>query len=257
MKIDGNVALVTGGAGGLGGATARHLQSHGARLVLFDRDERRVTDVAASLGNDSLAVAGDAGSEHDMRTAVETACTLGPLRMVVACAGGATASARTVTRDGSPHDLDLFTQTLHLNTVTTFNTLRMAAATMAGNGPTDDDGQRGVIVTTASIAGYEGQVGQIAYGSAKGAIISMTLIAARDLADFGIRVNCIAPGTIATAAWDAAPAELRDRLEAKVPFPRRLGHPTEFAELAEHLIRNRYLNGQVVRLDGAVRFDPR
>jgi NAD(P)-dependent dehydrogenase (short-subunit alcohol dehydrogenase family) len=151
----------------------------------------------------------------------------------------------------------LFIETLHLNAVTTFNTVRIAAASMAATDPTDEDGQRGVIVTTASIAGYEGQIGQIAYGSAKGAVIAMTLIAARDLADVGIRVNCIAPGTIGTAAWDAAPATLRDSLEAKVPFPRRLGHPTEFAELAEHLIRNRYLNGQVVRLDGAVRFDPR
>jgi NAD(P)-dependent dehydrogenase (short-subunit alcohol dehydrogenase family) len=257
MKLNGNVALVTGGAGGLGSATARHLHSRGARIVLFDRDERGVVAIADSLGEGCVAVTGDAGSDQDMREAVDAASALGTLRMVVACAGGATASARTVQRDGSPHDLTLFIETLNLNAVTTFNTLRIAAAKISAAVPVDDDGERGVIVTTASIAAFEGQIGQIAYGSAKGAITAMTLIAARDLADFGIRVNCIAPGTIGTAAWDAAPAKLRESLEAKVPFPRRLGHPTEFADLAEHLIVNRYLNGHVVRLDGAIRFDPR
>lgn len=177
--------------------------------------------------------------------------------MVVACAGGATASVRTVRRDGTPHDLQLFVDTLHLNAVTTFNTVRVAAAAMSALDPVDDDGQRGGIVTTASIAAFEGQIGQVAYGAAKGAIVSMTLIAARDLAGAGVRVNCIAPGTIGTPAWDAAPGDLRRALEEKVPFPRRFGRPDEFAALAAHLIANDYLNGHVARLDGAVRFDPR
>jgi NAD(P)-dependent dehydrogenase (short-subunit alcohol dehydrogenase family) len=257
MDVGGRVALVTGAASGLGEATARHLHAAGASVVLFDRDAERVEHVAAALGERAVAVAGDATSEAGTQPAIDAATGLGGLRLVVACAGGATASARTVARDGTPHDLGLFVDTLHLNVVTTFNTVRLTAAAMAGLDPVDDDGERGAIVTTASIAGYEGQIGQIAYGTSKAGIIGMTLIAARDLAASGIRVNCIAPGTIGTRAWDAAPAEMREALEAKVPFPRRFGKPEEFASLAEHLLTNTYLNGHVARLDGAIRFDPR
>jgi NAD(P)-dependent dehydrogenase (short-subunit alcohol dehydrogenase family) len=257
MQIEGNVALVTGGASGLGEATARHLHALGASVVIFDRDRARAEAIAGELGARADFVAGDATSEADTQAAVDAASELGPLRVVVACAGGGTKSIRTVQRDGTPHPLADFTATIDLNLVTAFNALRLGAAAMSKLEPVDEDGARGVVVTTASIAGYEGQIGQIAYGSAKAAIIGMTLIAARDLAAAGVRVNCIAPGTIATRAWDGAPASFREPLEAKVPFPRRFGHPEEFAELVEHLVRNRYLNGQVIRLDGAVRFDPK
>src|SRR3954471_3273905 len=236
MQVEGNVALITGGASGLGEATARHLHAAGARVLIFDRDEARAKDIVADLGGGADMLAGDAASEADGQAAVEAALTLGPLRMLVACAGGGTPSERTVRRDGTPHDLGGFVDTLNLNVVTTFNCLRLAAAAMATQDPVDDDGGRGVVVTTSSVAGYEGQIGQIAYGSAKAAIIGMTVIAARDLASVGIRVNCIAPGTIGTRAWDAAPADMRAGLEAKVPFPRRFGRPDEFASLVEHLV---------------------
>jgi NAD(P)-dependent dehydrogenase (short-subunit alcohol dehydrogenase family) len=259
LQLEGNVALVTGGASGLGEATVRHLHAEGARVVLFDRDEERGRMIADELG--IVATSGDVTSEVDTQAAVDRALELGPLRMVVAVAGGAIITTRTVGRDGVPHPLDPFAATLQLNVVGTFNTLRLAAAAMSQQDPVDDgddgDGERGVIITTASIAGYEGQIGQIAYGTAKAGIIGMTLIAARDLSSSGIRVNAIAPGTMGTRAWDQAPEGLRPALEAKVPFPRRFGRPDEFASLAEHLITNPYLNGEVVRLDGAIRFDPR
>jgi len=194
--------------------------------------------------------------EGDTAAAVDAASSDGPLGIVAAVAGGALGGGRTVARDGTPHPLDSFRGTVDLNLVGTFNTVRLAAAEMAGNEP-GEDGERGVIVTTASIAGYEGQIGQIAYGAAKAGIIGMTIISARDLAAMGVRVNCIAPGTMGTRAWDLAPAEMREKLEAKVPFPPRFGHPEEFAALVEHMATNRYLNGQVIRLDGAIRFDPK
>lgn len=257
MHIEGNVALVTGGASGLGEATARHLHAKGASVLIFDRDADRAKALVDELGERADYVSGDARSEDDTQAAVDAAAQLGPLRIVVACAGGATGGGRTVNRDGTPHPLALFQDTVDINLVGTFNALRLAAAKMATLDGVGDDGERGVIITTASIAGYEGQIGQIAYGSAKAGIIGMTLIAARDLAAIGVRVNSIAPGTILTRAWDNAPASVREPLEAKVPFPRRFGHPSEFAELAEHLVTNRYINGQVIRLDGAIRFDPK
>lgn len=257
MKIDGSAALVTGAASGLGEATARHLHSLGASVLLFDRDADRAGAIAGELGDRARASIGDASSEEDVQAAVDAAGELGPLRIAILCAGGASRSERTLARDGSAHDLRRFVDVINLNVVTTFNTLRLAASAMAQLEPIDEDGERGTIVTTSSIAGYEGQIGQIAYGTAKAGIIGMTLIAARDLAVSGVRVNSVAPGTIHTRAWDQAPDELREQLEAKVPFPRRLGRPEEFASLVEHLVTNAYLNGQVVRLDGAIRFDPK
>ncbi len=257
MKIEGNVAIVTGGASGLGEATARHLHARGATVVLFDRDEARGSVIAAELGDRAAFVAGSVLSEEDTNHAIEVASGLGAYRILVACAGGATGSGRTIDREGKPHPLDTFQSTIELNVVGTFNSLRLSAAAFAAQEPDNEDGERGVVVATASIAGFEGQIGQIAYGSAKAAIIGMTLIAARDLAATGVRVNTIAPGTMGTRAWDQAPASLREKLESKVPFPQRFGHPEEFAELAEHLITNRYINAQVVRIDGAIRFDPK
>jgi NAD(P)-dependent dehydrogenase (short-subunit alcohol dehydrogenase family) len=256
MEIAGSVALVTGGASGLGEATARHLVAAGARVTLFDRDAERGKQIADELGGGTRCVSGDVTSEADTAAAIDAAAADGPLRIVVACAGGARGGGRTVDRKGEPHSLDLFQDTVDLNLVGTFNTVRLAAAAMAKTDGTEDD-ERGAIVTTASIAGYEGQIGQVAYAAAKAGIIGMTIVLARDLAAIGVRVNCIAPGTMGTRAWELAPDEMRAALEAKVPFPRRFGAPEEFAALAEHLITNRYVNGQVIRLDGAIRFDPK
>jgi NAD(P)-dependent dehydrogenase (short-subunit alcohol dehydrogenase family) len=257
MQIEGNVALVTGGASGLGEATARHLHARGASVLIFDRDAERAAAIVAELGPRAEFVAGDATTDTDTQAAMDAAAELGALRIVVACAGGGTKSIRTVQRDGSPHPLADFRATVELNLYSAFNAVSLGGAAMAKLEPVDEDGARGVIITTASIAGFEGQIGQISYGSAKAGIIGMTLIAARDLAAIGVRVNSIAPGTIATRAWDGAPASIREPLEAKVPFPRRFGHAQEFADLVEHIAVNRYLNGQVIRLDGAVRFDPK
>ena len=256
MDITGSGALVTGGASGLGEATARSLHALGAHVTIFDRDEARAAEIKAELGDRAQFVAGDVTDTADTQAAIDVARGDVPLRIVVACAGGARGGGRTVGRDGTPHDLALFQDTVDLNLVGTFNTVRLAAAAMAAQ-ESGVDGERGAIVTTASIAGYEGQIGQIAYAAAKAGIIGMTIVLARDLAAIGVRVNCIAPGTMGTRAWDLAPAEMRQKLEAKVPFPTRFGAPEEFAALAEHMITNRYLNGQVIRLDGAIRFDPK
>ena len=257
MDIDGNVALVTGGASGLGEATTRHLHELGAHVVVFDRDEARAKSLVGQLGHRADYVAGDATDEGDTGHAVDTAEGLGELRIVCAIAGGGAHGQRTVARDGTPHDLQLFVDTVNLNMLSTFNTLRLAAAAMNRLEPANDDGERGVIVLTGSLAGYEGQIGTLAYGAAKAGVIGMTIIAARDLSAMGVRVNCIAPGTMNTRAWDAASPDVKAALEAKVPFPKRLGHPEEFASLAAHLVTNGYINGHVVRLDGGIRFDPR
>ncbi|MEP6623283.1 MAG: SDR family NAD(P)-dependent oxidoreductase [Acidimicrobiia bacterium] len=256
MDVNGTVALVTGGASGLGLATAQRLSAGGAVVTVFDRDAAKANEVAVSLGRGTRAAVGDVTSEEDTLAALAIATEAGPLGIVVACAGGARGGGRTVDRHGVPHDLARFQDTVDLNLVGTFNTVRLAAAVMAGQEPGADD-ERGAIVTTASIAGYEGQIGQVAYGAAKAGIIGMTIILARDLAAAGVRVNCIAPGTMGTTAWELAPTEMREALEAKVPFPSRFGEPDEFAALAEHLVTNRYLNGEVIRLDGAIRFDPK
>jgi NAD(P)-dependent dehydrogenase (short-subunit alcohol dehydrogenase family) len=256
MQVEGSVVVVTGGASGLGEAAARRFHALGARVVIFDRDAERAKGIVAELGRRAETVDGDVLSEADTQRVIDVAAELGGVRILIACAGGGVGGGRTVDRSGAPHDLESFAATVQLNVVGTFNSLRLAAAAMATLDPLED-GERGAIVTTASIAGYEGQIGQIAYGSAKAALIGMTLIAARDLAAIGVRVNCIAPGTMATRAWDRAPEKLRAELERKVPFPQRFGHPEEFGALAEHLVTNRYINGQVVRLDGAIRFDPK
>jgi NAD(P)-dependent dehydrogenase (short-subunit alcohol dehydrogenase family) len=175
--------------------------------------------------------------------------------MCVHCGGGGIA-ARTLARDGTPHDLDAFRRVIELNLVGSFNMVRLAAAAMAKNEP-DPDGERGALVLTASIAGYEGQIGQVAYGSAKAGVIGMTLIAARDLSSVGVRVNTIAPGTILTPPMMMAPEAMRDVFAKNVPFPKRLGQPEEYAALAQHMLENAYLNGEVIRLDGAVRFQPK
>jgi NAD(P)-dependent dehydrogenase (short-subunit alcohol dehydrogenase family) len=255
MKLEGASVLVTGGGSGLGRATALHLAAQGAEVVAFDLNPEAGEKLLAEAGKRVHFVAGNALADEDVSAAIAAAAAIAPLRGLVACAGGAARSARTLARDGSPHERALFEGTLDLNVVTTFNALRLAAAQMATQEP-DAGGERGSIVLTSSIAAYEGQIGQLAYAASKGAIVSMTLTAARDLAAVGIRVNTIAPGTMHTSAWEGHD-DIRLALEAKVPFPNRLGHPREFADLAEHLMTNGYLNGTVVRLDGAIRFDPK
>ncbi|EFC80833.1 SDR family NAD(P)-dependent oxidoreductase [Parafrankia sp. EUN1f] len=253
MRLQGASAIVTGGAGGLGAATVRHLVGLGVAVAIVDLDGERADALAAELGSMTVAVPGDVTVEADVQAAIAAARSLGTLSYVINVAGGGTRPARTVARDGSPHDLETYVATMAKNAVGTFNVTRLAAAAMAANTP-DEDGQRGVVVNTGSLAGLEGQAGQVAYASAKAAILGMTLPLARDLAPLGIRVCAIAPGTIGTELMRSASAELQNKLVASIIFPHRMGHPVEFALLVEAILRNPYLNGENIRLDGAQRF---
>ncbi|HTZ08536.1 MAG TPA: SDR family NAD(P)-dependent oxidoreductase [Acidimicrobiales bacterium] len=255
MDLDGRAAIVTGGAGGLGSATVRRLVEQGTRVVVFDRAGEQAAALAEELGGAAVAVAvaGDTTDDAAVAGAIDAGRALGPLSVLVNVAGGGVGGGRTVGRDGSPHDKAAFVQTLEMNAVGTFNVTRLVAAAMAGNEP-GPEGERGVVVNTASIAGIEGQTGQLAYGTAKAAVLGMTLPLARDLAPLGIRVCAIAPGTMGTPVMLGVPDELRRRLEADIVFPKRMGRPDEFARLVESIVRNPYLNGENVRLDGALRF---
>ncbi len=252
MDLLGRSAIVTGGAGGLGGATVRHLAALGASVVIFDRDAEGGNALAAELGTGAVAVGGDVTDEADVAAVVAAAIALAPLAVVVNVAGGGVRPARTVGRDGTPHALEPFVATLAKNTVGTFNVTRLAAAAMASNEP-DEDGQRGVVINTASVAGYEGQAGQVPYAAAKAAILGMTLPLARDLSPLGIRVCAIAPGTIGTDLMLNASQKLQDQLVETVLFPKRMGKPSEFALMVESIINNPYLNGENIRLDAAQR----
>jgi NAD(P)-dependent dehydrogenase (short-subunit alcohol dehydrogenase family) len=256
MDLTGRSALVTGGAGGLGAATVRHLRALGMGVAIFDRDAARATELATALGNGTVAVGGDVNDDDAVRAAIAAAGSVGTLSLVVNVAGGGVGGGRTVSRNGEPHPKDAFTQTMEMNAVGTFNVTRLAAAAMATNDP-DADGQRGVVVNTASIAGIEGQAGQLAYGAAKAAILGMTLPMARDLAPIGIRVCAIAPGTMGTPMMLSAPEAMRENLVSSIQFPKRMGRPEEFALLVESIARNPYLNGENIRLDGALRFPPK
>jgi NAD(P)-dependent dehydrogenase (short-subunit alcohol dehydrogenase family) len=226
------------------------------RVVVFDRDTDRGGELAKALGDAVIAVGGDVTDDDDVGMAIETASSLGALSLLVNVAGGGVGGGRTVGRDGTPHDKTSFIKTMEMNAIGTFNVTRLAAAAMAGNEP-DEDGQRGVVVNTASIAGMEGQTGQLAYGSAKAAILGMTLPMARDLAPLGIRVCAIAPGTMGTPVMLGAPEAMREQLVQSIVFPKRMGRPEEFALLVESIARNPYLNGENIRLDGALRFPPK
>jgi NAD(P)-dependent dehydrogenase (short-subunit alcohol dehydrogenase family) len=256
MRLEGRSAVVTGGAGGLGAATVRHLVGAGMGVAVFDRDGDRAEVLVKELGGGSAAVGGDVNDDADVGEAIEAAQGLGILSLVVNVAGGATGVGRTVSRDGTPHDKAVFESTMAMNTLGTFDASRLAAAAMSRNEP-DDDGERGVIVNTASIAGLEGQVGQLAYAAAKGAILAMTLPMARDLALSGIRVCAIAPGTMGTPLMLSVREEMKQQLVSNVMFPKRMGRPEEFALLVESIARNPYLNGENIRLDGALRFPPK
>jgi NAD(P)-dependent dehydrogenase (short-subunit alcohol dehydrogenase family) len=255
VDVAGSVALVTGGASGLGAATARRLAAAGATVVILDLPTSAGADVAASLPGNARFAPADVTDAEAVERAVALAAEAGDLRVLVCCAGVGT-PARVVGRDGAPMPLVHFTRILEINLVGTFNAVRLAAARMVGT-PPNTDGERGVVVMTASIAAFDGQIGQAAYSASKGGIVGMTLPLARDLARDGVRVVCIAPGVFDTPLLGNAPQQLRDALGAAVPFPPRLGRPDEFAALAEAIVGNAMLNGEVIRLDGAMRMPPR
>ncbi|MCH8921762.1 MAG: SDR family NAD(P)-dependent oxidoreductase [Planctomycetes bacterium] len=252
MDIRGNTFLIAGGGSGLGAACARTLTEAGGYVVIADVDEAGGARLAEELGETARFCAADVTKTEDVAAAIQTAKHLGgPLRGAINCAG-ILGAARVVGRDG-PHDIELFTRVIHVNLIGTFNVLRLAAAEISTAPPTDD-GERGVIVNTASVTAFEGQIGQAAYSASKGGVVGMMLPIARELARFGIRVVAIAPGVFDTPMISALPGEARAAFEAQVPFPPRLGRPSEFAELARHVIENSMLNGTTIRLDGALRF---
>jgi NAD(P)-dependent dehydrogenase (short-subunit alcohol dehydrogenase family) len=255
MEIAGGAAIVTGGASGLGEATVRRLAGAGAHVVIVDRDADKGEALAKELGERADYSPADVTSEDDVAAAIELATASAPLRIAVNCAGVGWAG-RIVGRDGSPHDLNLFQTVININLVGTFNVARLAAAAMARNDP-NDDGERGLIVNTASIAGFEGQIGQIAYATSKAGVIGMTITAARDLSNLGVRVCTIAPGTFDTPMLALLPEAQRQAMGQGIPFPRRLGRPDDFAALVEHIARNPYINGETIRLDGALRMPPK
>lgn len=249
MDLTNTSAVVTGAASGLGAATASELASRGARVIGLDLN----IDDAPAVEGVSYVVA-DVTDEASVRTAVRAASEAGPLRVAVNCAG-VLPSSRILGRRG-PHDLGLYAKVVHVNLVGTFTVLMLAAEAIAATGPLED-GQRGVVVNTASIAAYDGQVGQVAYASSKGGVVAMTLPAARDLAQYGIRVNTIAPGIVDTPMLAGVGEEIRSGLAADVPFPQRLGRPEEYAKLVGMVIDHDYLNGETIRMDGALRMAPR
>jgi NAD(P)-dependent dehydrogenase (short-subunit alcohol dehydrogenase family) len=253
MDLQGRSAIVTGGAGGLGAATVRRLVEVGLGVAVFDLDADRAGLLAKELGDAAVGLGGDVNSDEDVAAAIDAARTLGPLSVLVNVAGGGVGGGRLVGRDGTPHAREAFTTTMDMNAVATFNMSRHVAAAMRDNEP-DEDGQRGVIVNTASIAGMEGQSGQVAYGAAKAAILGMTLPMARDLAPIGVRVCAIAPGTMGTPVMLGVLDQLKTDPSEGIVFPKRMGRPEEFALLVEAIARNSYLNGENIRLDGALRF---
>jgi len=250
MKIENNVFLVTGGGSGLGAATARMIVEGGGKVVLADLNQEAGAAVADALGPNACFVATDVTSETSAKAAFAAAAEMGAVRGLVNCAGVAPAE-KVMGRDG-PHRLESYARTIQINLVGTFNMIRLAAEAMSSSEP-DSQGERGVIINTASVAAYDGQVGQAAYAASKGGVVAMTLPVARELSRFGIRVMTIAPGIMETPMLMGMPAEVQESLGKMVPFPSRMGRPAEFATLVEHILGNSYLNGEVIRLDGAIR----
>lgn len=252
MRVDGAVALVTGGASGLGRATVERLAGLGARVVVVDLPRSDGKDVAAEVGGEFAPA--DVTDPAAVEAAVGVATGLGPLRVVVNCAGIGP-PARVVGRDGAPMPLESFTTVVQVNLVGTFNVIRLAAAVMSTVEPVGEE--RGVVVNTASVAAYEGQIGQAAYSASKGGIVGMTLPIARELAGRQIRVVTIAPGLFETPLLAGLPEDARKSLGGQVPHPSRLGRPAEYAALVQHIVENAMLNGETIRLDGAIRMAPR
>ena len=254
MKIDGITALVTGGASGLGLAAAQRLAREGANVVILDLPSSNGAAEAAALGGKSTFVPGDVTSPDDVSAAIAAAEGIGELRALVHCAGIGNA-VRLVNKDGSPGSLEEYTRVINVNLIGSFNVLRLAAASMAKNEVVD--GERGACVLTASVAAFEGQIGQIAYSASKGGVVGMTIVAARDLARANIRVCTIAPGLMDTPLLGSLREDIKASLAATVPNPARLGNVDEFGDLAATIVRNGYLNGETIRLDGAIRMAPR
>ena len=255
MNLKDTVALVTGGGSGLGEATIREFAGAGARVAILDLAASPGAKVAESIGGNALFFPADVVAEDQVKDAVaKTVSKYGGVHVLVNCAGIGRAS-RTISK-GEPHPLELFNKVIQVNLVGTFNAIRLAAAAMAKNQP-NADGERGVIVNTASVAAFDGQIGQAAYSASKGGVVGMTLPIARDLANVGIRVCTIAPGTFETPMLAGLPDPARKALEAEIPFPSRLGRPAEYAALARHIVENAMLNGETIRLDGALRMPPR
>jgi NAD(P)-dependent dehydrogenase (short-subunit alcohol dehydrogenase family) len=255
MRVQETIALVTGGASGLGEATVRTVVDGGGRAVIVDRPNSKGEALATELRERAIFAPADVTSEAEVQGAIAAAVgRFGRITAVVNCAGIGTAN-RTVTKSG-PFPLDLFELTIRVNLIGTFNVIRLAAQQMSGN-ERNDEGERGVIVNTASVAAFDGQIGQAAYSASKGGVVGMTLPIARDLASLGIRVCTIAPGTFDTPMLAMAPEPVRQALAAQIPFPSRLGRPAEFAALVRHIIENPMLNGETIRLDGAIRMAPK
>ncbi|MGE5576667.1 MAG: 3-hydroxyacyl-CoA dehydrogenase [Syntrophothermus sp.] len=255
MEIKGSVAMVTGGASGLGEATVRDLVALGGKVAVLDMAEENGNRLAAELGESAIFVKTDVTDEASVRAAVDrTVAAFGGIHVVVNCAGIAIAQ-RVVGKQG-PHDLAGFARVIQVNLTGTFNVIRLAAEKMMVNTP-NQEGERGVIINTASVAAFEGQIGQAAYSASKGGVVAMTLPIAREFAPFGIRVMTIAPGLFDTPMFKSLPEEARKSLGATVPFPSRLGDPREYAFLARSIIENPMLNGETIRLDGAIRMQPK
>jgi NAD(P)-dependent dehydrogenase (short-subunit alcohol dehydrogenase family) len=253
MQLDGRSAVIAGGAGGLGSATARRLAANDVGVVILDPDAERAAALATELGDRVTSVAGDSNDDDAVASAISAAQSLGVFSIAVSATGVVIRSPRLVSRDGSVMSKDTLLANLELHVVGPFNLARLSAAAFAHNEP-DADGQRGVIVQTASISAFDGQVTMVPYAAAKGAVVSMILPMARDLAPIGVRVCAIAPGAFATPRLSSPQAQ--ELLLEDILFPKRLGHPDEYAQLAEAIIRNPYLNGEVIRLDGATRLGP-
>jgi len=257
MDLTGTAAIISGGASGLGEATARALAAAGSTVVIADLNADHGEAVAAEIGGKFVQT--DVADEASVTIAVDTAAKLpSPLRVIVNCAGIGWAE-RTVNRDGSPHSYATFRKVIDINLIGTFNLMRLGAAAVARTDAVDADGQRGVVINTASVAGLEGQTGQLAYSASKGGIIGMTVPAARDLAAIGMRVNTICPGIIDTPIYGTGPAseEFKARLSAPIVFPKRMGTAAEFAQLVRSLVENDYMNAEVIRFDGGIRFQPK
>jgi NAD(P)-dependent dehydrogenase (short-subunit alcohol dehydrogenase family) len=255
LRIDGISALVTGGASGLGLATTRELMRRGAFVTILDLPGSAGAAVAKDLGDQARFAPADITSEDEVRSAIAAAEEAGPLRALVHCAGRGGDRTRIIDKQHQPGALDTFEQVIKVNLAGTYNVLRLAAAAMSHHEPVD--GERGACVLTASVAAFDGQIGQTSYTASKAAIHGITLVAARDLASWGIRVNTIAPGTFDTPMLARLRQDIREGLAAAVPHPKRLGDPADYAHLAVSLLENPYLNGETVRLDGAIRMPPR
>jgi NAD(P)-dependent dehydrogenase (short-subunit alcohol dehydrogenase family) len=255
MKIEGKSVIVTGGTSGLGEATVRKLHYQGARVTILDVDSDRGKTLQSDLKQGSAFIETDVRDETSVQLAIDQAIQQhGGLHVLVNCAGILIAE-KVLGKEG-PHDLGRFADVIQINLIGTFNTLRLAAAAMAGNQP-DQEGERGVVINTASVAALEGQIGQAAYSASKGGVVALTLPVARELARQGIRVVTIAPGTFDTPLLSGLSEKARASLGEQVPFPSRLGHPEEFASLVQHIVENAMLNGETIRLDGALRMGPR